>query len=174
MDTFGAIVITGLLTIAVGGIFIVAPGYGNCVAATNPFHDRSSETVMPNRFATPIGESPARTMYSCSTPTDPGGKVVETTGNVDCAGGIVAKSVGPTGTTVVALPLTSVPHEEMSMMRERMAPDAAIAVRFIDFISLNSRRICPQSMLTRQREYYASGRNEATIGDGSDVDPMRN
>ena len=99
---------------------------------------------------------------------------METTGKVDCAGGIVAKSVGPTGTTVVALPLTSVPHEETSMIRERMAPDAAIAVRFIDFISLNSRGNCPQSMLTRFRENYASGRADATIGDGRDVEPMRN
>ena len=33
------------------------------------------------------------------------------TGKVDCTGGIVAKSVGPTGTTVVAVPVTSTPQE---------------------------------------------------------------
>ena len=50
-------------------------------------------------------------MYSCSTPTAPGGKLVVVTGKVDCTGGIVAKSVGPTGTTVVAVPVTSTPQE---------------------------------------------------------------
>ncbi|CAB4994123.1 unannotated protein [freshwater metagenome] len=50
-------------------------------------------------------------MYSCSTPTAPGGKLVVVFGKVDCTGGIVAKSVGPTGTTVVAVPVTSTPHD---------------------------------------------------------------
>jgi hypothetical protein len=49
-------------------------------------------------------------MYSCSTPIAPGGNVVVVFGKVVCTGGIVAKSVGPIGTTVVAVPDTSTPQ----------------------------------------------------------------
>ena len=54
-----------------------------------------------------MGESPETTTYSCSYPTEPTGNVVLTPGAVVMTGGMVAKSVAPTGTTVVALPATS-------------------------------------------------------------------
>ena len=98
---------------------------------------------------------------------------METTGNVDCAGGIVAKSVGPTGTTVVALPVTSVLHEATSNTRLKMAAEAETAVRLIEFMWLNRRRNRAQRMLTKGDERYKSGRDEAKIGDGNEVEPIK-
>lgn len=92
---------------AVGGIFNVCVGYGNCDVDTQPLYMSNSSTLMPYEFATLMGESPEATTYSCSKPTDPAGKVVLTPGAVVMTGGIVAKSVAPTGTTVVAVPETS-------------------------------------------------------------------
>jgi hypothetical protein len=65
---------------------------------------------MPYIVANLIGESPSSTTYVCSTPIDPGGNVVFETGAVVMTGGMVAKSVGAIGTTVVAVPPTSPPH----------------------------------------------------------------
>jgi hypothetical protein len=66
--------------------------------------------MIPYKLATKLGESPARTVYICSTPTAPIGNVVTILGSVDSTGGIVAKSVGPTGTIVVAVPAIVVLH----------------------------------------------------------------
>jgi hypothetical protein len=70
----------------------------------------NSSTLIPYIDAILIGESPSSTMYVCSTPTDPGGNVVFDCGAVVMTGGIVAKSVGAIGTTVVAVPPTSLPQ----------------------------------------------------------------
>ena len=85
----GEMGIVGFDTIAVGGIFNCVPAYGNCADETRPFQANKSATVIPNRFATRIGESPCRTVYVCSTPTEPGGSVVTMFGNVVSTGGIV-------------------------------------------------------------------------------------
>ena len=86
----------------------------------------------------------------------------------------MAKSVGPTGTTVVALPDTSLLHEAMSKTRLNMAAEADIAVRFIEFIWLNRRRNYAKKLFTCGDECYTSDRDEATIGDGNDVEPIKN
>ena len=88
-EIFGETGIVGFDTIAVGGIFNCVPAYGNCADETSPFHANNSATVMPNRLETKIGESPCRTVYVCSTPTEPGGSVVTMFGNVVCTGGMV-------------------------------------------------------------------------------------
>jgi hypothetical protein len=66
---------------------------------------------IPNLFATARGESPATTVYTVSVPTALDGNVVEGPGNVLATGGIVAKLVGVTFTTVVATPNVSPPHD---------------------------------------------------------------
>ena len=68
-------------------------------------------------------------MYSCSTPIAPGGSVVVVFGKVVCTGGIVAKSVGPIGTTVVALPETSTPHEPITKEATIIEIQAAVNLR---------------------------------------------
>jgi hypothetical protein len=62
-------------------------------------------------FATASGESPATTVYTVSVPTALDGNVVVVPGKVLATGGIVAKFVGVTLTTVVATPNVSPPHE---------------------------------------------------------------
>ena len=86
----------------------------------------------------------------------------------------MAKSVGPTGTTVVALPDTSVLHEATSNTKLKIAAEADMAVRFIEFIWLNRRRNHAKKLFTCGDECYTSGRDEATIGDGNDVEPIKN
>ena len=66
---------------------------------------------MPNLLATANGESPATTVYTVSVPTALDGNVVEGPGNVLATGGIVAKLVGVTFTTVVATPNVSPPQD---------------------------------------------------------------
>ena len=66
---------------------------------------------IPNLFATAIGESPATTVYVVSVPTALEGNVVVVPGIVLATGGMVAKFVGDTLTTVVATPNVSPPHE---------------------------------------------------------------
>jgi hypothetical protein len=66
---------------------------------------------MPNLLATANGESPATTVYTVSVPTALDGSVVAGPGNVLATGGIVAKLVGVTFTTVVATPNVSPPQE---------------------------------------------------------------
>jgi hypothetical protein len=63
-----------------------------------------------NLFATAIGESPATIVYKVSCPTAPLGNVVVVPGAVLATGGIVAKFVGVTFTTVVATPNVSPPQ----------------------------------------------------------------
>ena len=67
---------------------------------------------IPNLLATASGESPATTVYTVSVPTALEGNVVVVPGNVLATGGIVAKLVGVTFTTVVATPNVSPPHDE--------------------------------------------------------------
>jgi hypothetical protein len=69
-------------------------------------------------------------MYSCSTPTAPGGKDVVVFGNVETTGGIVAKSVGPIGTTVVAVPVTSTPHETRTNIAVATVANTDLKSRF--------------------------------------------
>ena len=66
---------------------------------------------IPNLLATANGESPATTVYTVSVPTALDGNVVEGPGNVLATGGIVAKLVGVTLTTVVATPKVSPPQD---------------------------------------------------------------
>lgn len=66
---------------------------------------------MPNLFATASGESPATIVYTVSAPTAFDGNVVVGPGTVLTTGGIVAKLVGVTLTTVVATPNVSPPHD---------------------------------------------------------------
>jgi hypothetical protein len=66
---------------------------------------------IPYLFATASGESPLTTVYVVSVPTALDGNVVEGPGNVLATGGIVAKLVGVTLTTVVATPNVSPPHD---------------------------------------------------------------
>lgn len=66
---------------------------------------------MPNLFATAIGESPATIVYTVSVPTALDGNVLVGPGSVLATGGIVAKLVGVTLTTVVATPSVSPPHD---------------------------------------------------------------
>lgn len=66
---------------------------------------------IPNLFATAIGESPETIVYTVSDPTALDGNVVVGPGKVLTTGGIVAKLVGVTLTTVVATPKVSPPHE---------------------------------------------------------------
>ena len=66
---------------------------------------------IPNLLATASGESPLTTVYTVSVPTALDGNVVLGPGNVLTTGGMVAKLVGVTFTTVVATPNVSPPHE---------------------------------------------------------------
>jgi hypothetical protein len=61
-------------------------------------------------------------------------------GSVDCTGGIVAKSVGPTGTIVVAVPAIVVLHAPTKnrLIKTTVACWIAFLLLFID---LNNRRI---------------------------------
>jgi hypothetical protein len=97
-------------TTACGGILICVPGYGNCCGVTHALYANNVVTEMLNLFATEMGESPATTVYNVSSPTAPVGSVVVVPGAVLATGGIVAKFVGVTFTTVVATPSVSPPH----------------------------------------------------------------
>lgn len=98
-------------TTACGGIRNVWPGYGNCAGLTIALYASNVVSEIPNLFATASGESPSTTVYTVSAPTAFDGKVVVGPGNVLTTGGIVAKLVGVTLTTVVATPNVSPPHE---------------------------------------------------------------
>ena len=86
---------------------MIDPANGNCPEATNPLYMSNSDIVIPKIVATKLGESPGNTVYVCSTPTAPIGKVVVTGTVVGLTGGMVWKFVDSTATTVVALPETS-------------------------------------------------------------------
>jgi hypothetical protein len=72
----------------------------------------SAVTEIPYLLATLMGVSPDCTTYVCSAPTAPAGNVVVVPGAVLATGGIVAKFVGVTFTTVVATPNVSPPQAE--------------------------------------------------------------
>jgi hypothetical protein len=61
-------------------------------------------------------------------------------GNVDCTGGIVAKSVGPTGTIVVAVPAIVVLHAPTKNRLAKTTVACWIAFVLL-FIALNNRRM---------------------------------
>jgi hypothetical protein len=88
----------------------VCPGYGNCAGLTIALYASNVVSEIPNLLATANGESPATTVYTVSVPTALDGSVVEGPGSVLATGGIVAKLVGVTFTTVVATPKVSPPH----------------------------------------------------------------
>lgn len=98
-------------TTACGGILSVWPGYGNCAGLTIALYANKVVSEIPNLFATAIGESPATIVYTVSAPTAFDGNVVVGPGKVLTTGGIVAKLVGVTLTTVVATPNVSPPHD---------------------------------------------------------------
>ena len=98
-------------TTACGGIRNVCPGYGNCAGLTIALYANKVVSEMPNLFATANGESPATTVYTVSVPTALDGNVLVGPGSVLATGGIVAKLVGVTLTTVVATPSVSPPHD---------------------------------------------------------------
>ena len=99
-------------TTACGGIRNVCPGYGNCAGLTIALYANNVVSEIPNLLATASGESPATTVYTVSVPTALEGNVVVMPGNVLATGGIVAKLVGVTFTTVVATPNVSPPQDE--------------------------------------------------------------
>lgn len=72
----------------------------------------SAVTEMPYLLATLMGVSPDCTTYVCSLPTAPAGNVEVVPGAVLATGGMVAKFVGVTFTTVVATPNVSPPQAE--------------------------------------------------------------
>lgn len=114
-------------------------------------------------------------MYSCSTPTEPGGKVVFTIGSVDCAGGIVAKSVGPTGTTVVAVPDVSVLQAAINSTMLNIAAEADSAECLLAIIvPKRTPSFALRRVNTTAINRYASCRAEAVIGAGKVVEPIRN
>ena len=92
---------------------------------------------MPYIVANLIGESPNSTTYVCSMPTDPGGNVVFDIGAVVMTGGMVAKSVGAMGTTVVAVPPTSPPHalRPSTINGAVTTPNAMVVIRGPIFIA---------------------------------------
>ena len=98
-------------TTACGGMRNVWPGYGNCAGLTIALYASNVVSEIPNLLATASGESPATTVYTVSAPTALDGNVVEGPGKVLATGGIVAKLVGVTFTTVVATPNVSPPHD---------------------------------------------------------------
>ena len=119
-----------VVVFAVGGMRTDCPGYGNCVTDTQPLYMSNSSTLMPYNVANLIGESPSSTVYDCSTPTEPGGNVVGMFGTVVMTGGMVAKFVGATGTTVVAVPPTSPPHADNAAASATTdTADAKVAMR---------------------------------------------
>lgn len=78
-------------------------------------------------FATANGESPALTTYLDSAPTAFTGSVVVVPGKVLFTGGIVAKFVGVTLTTVVATPRVSPPHALPSTEATAISPVAVMS-----------------------------------------------
>ncbi len=116
----GTVVLAPGVTTACGGIFICVPGYGNCCGVTHALYASNVVTEMLNLLATAMGESPARTVYKISSPTAPVGSVVVVPGAVLATGGIVAKFVGVTFTTVVATPNVSPPHDAPKTDAPRM------------------------------------------------------
>ncbi|MEY3557402.1 MAG: hypothetical protein RL374_108 [Actinomycetota bacterium] len=104
-------VVTLGATTACGGMRNVWPGYGNCAGLTIALYASNVVSEIPNLLATASGESPATTVYTVSAPTALDGNVVEGPGSVLATGGIVAKLVGVTFTTVVATPKVSPPHD---------------------------------------------------------------
>lgn len=114
---------------ALGGILSVSPGYGNCDGDTIALYANSAVTEMPYLLATLIGVSPDCTTYVCSEPTAPAGRVDVVPGAVLATGGIVAKFVGVTFTTVVATPKVS-PPQALS--------DAANATRHTDAVAIRA------------------------------------
>lgn len=138
----GGVVATGVT--ALGGIFKVSPGYGNCDGDTIALYANNAVTEMPYLLATLIGVSPDCTTYVCSEPTAPAGSVDVVPGAVLATGGIVAKLVGVTFTTVVATPKVSPPHAVSDDANATRHTDAA-AIRATegrakrDNIFINSR-----------------------------------
>lgn len=119
----GGVVATGVT--ALGGIFNVSPGYGNCDGDTMALYAKRAVTEMPYLLATLMGVSPCTTTYVCSAPAAPGGNVVVVPGAVLATGGMVAKLVGVTFTTVVATPNVSPPQAETVDANATMHTDAA-------------------------------------------------
>lgn len=119
----GAVVAAGVT--ALGGIFKVSPGYGNCDGDTMALYANKAVTEMPYLLATLMGVSPDCTTYVCSAPAAPGGNVVVVPGAVLATGGMVAKLVGVTFTTVVATPKVSPPHADNEVANTAAHTDAA-------------------------------------------------
>jgi len=125
-------------TTACGGIRNVCPGYGNCAGLTIALYANKVVSDMPNLLATAIGESPATTVYTVSAPTALDGNVVVGPGNVLTTGGIVAKLVGVTFTTVVATPKVSPPHDanpKPEAMTKANANDMDFGLRLRRFLN---------------------------------------
>ena len=85
----------------------------------------SAVTEMPYLLATLMGVSPDCTTYVCSAPAAPGGNVVVVPGAVLATGGMVAKVVGVSFTTVVATPNVSPPQAESDDANATAHTDAA-------------------------------------------------
>jgi hypothetical protein len=87
---------------------------------------------IPNLFATASGESPATTVYVVSVPTALDGNVVDVPGTVLATGGMVAKFVGVTFTTVVATPKVSPP--QAAKPKPEVMTSASASVADFDFV----------------------------------------
>ena len=112
-------------TTACGGIRNVCPGYGNCAGLTIALYANKVVSEIPNLLATASGESPATTVYTVSVPTALDGSVLVGPGSVLATGGIVAKLVGVTFTTVVATPNVSPPHDAKPKPETRTKANAS-------------------------------------------------
>jgi hypothetical protein len=115
---------------------------------------------IPNLFATASGESPETTVYTVSEPTALDGNVVVVPGTVLATGGMVAKFVGVTLTTVVATPNVSPPHA--AKPKPEVITSAIASVADFDFgmtrfnNTMNNSRACerPTGGASRQPLLY--------------------
>ena len=126
---------------------------------------------MLNLLATEIGESPATTVYNVSSPTAPDGSVVVVPGAVLATGGIVAKFVGVTFTTVVATPSVSPPHAEpksdAATRQVATVKDFPTRRRTDELNTRDNSRCCDTSKgvasITRVDELWEESEQEATF-----------
>lgn len=131
-------------------------------------------------LATAKGESPAFTTYLDSAPTALTGSVVVVPGKVLFTGGIVAKLVGVTLTTVVATPSVSPPHAPPRTEATATSP-VAVMSRVLD--SRRKDNTIYNSRASRHQKSVASlfwpgvfqtrGRAVGGMGEGRELSPIK-
>ena len=166
---------TGFTT-ACGGILICVPGYGNCCGVTHALYARRVVSEMLNLSATARGESPATTVYKVSSPTAPEGNVVVVPGAVLATGGIVAKLVGVTFTTVVATPNVSPPQAAPKTDAPRKHAEMATkrpALTFGRILNTETNSRACETVNGGASDRHTNGRAVGGMGAGREVSPMR-